>query len=209
MINITKEAIKKMDHLHRLTLINSITGYKPANLIGTANSQGKTNLAIISSIVHLGSDPALIGFMMRPMVSERHTMENILETKFYTINHLHRDIAERGHFTSADFDRDTSEFERCGLTPWFLDGFSAPFVKESRIGIGMSFAEKIDIKLNGVILVMGYVEHIYMEDHYLNDDQSIDLHKAGTICISGLDRYNDVHEFAQYPYATPANTPKF
>ena len=52
--------IFNLDKVKRLKLINSITGVKPANLIGTRSSDGITNLAIFSSIVHLGSNPPLI-----------------------------------------------------------------------------------------------------------------------------------------------------
>ena len=108
MIHFIQKDILAMERLPRLKLINSITGYKPGNLIATINGKGQTNVAIISSVVHIGSDPALLGFFMRPMVTERHTMENILETGVYTINHINSDIIEQAHFTSADFERHES-----------------------------------------------------------------------------------------------------
>lgn len=205
----SKADINALDRITRLTLVNSITGYKPANLIGTCDNQGHTNLAIISSVVHLGSDPALLAFVMRPMIGERHTMENILSTGFYTINHIHKGIAEKAHFTSADFPKEVSEFDRCKLTPQYLDGFKAPFVSESRIKIGLSLAEKMDIKLNGTIMVIGQVEHIYMDDDYFDPKKGLDLNKAGTICVSGLDSYHAVSQLASFPYARPDDAPIF
>jgi flavin reductase (DIM6/NTAB) family NADH-FMN oxidoreductase RutF len=209
MIHITSGEVSKLDRVPRLTLINSITGYKPANLIGTINDTGQTNLAIISSVVHLGSDPALIGFVMRPLIGERHTMENILQTNYYTINHINEDIAERAHFTSADLARDISEFDKCHLTPQYLDGFVAPYVAESKIKLGMSLAQKIDITINGCILVVGRLEHIFMDDDYISPEYAVDLNEAGTICISGLDTYHKVEKFASFSYARPENIPDF
>ena len=55
-----------LSKVYRLNLINSITGYKSANLIGTQNLNGITNLAIFSSIIHIGSNPPLMGFILRP-----------------------------------------------------------------------------------------------------------------------------------------------
>lgn len=209
MIKYSKTDLAALDMITRLTLVNSITGYKPANLIGTVSKTGLTNLTIISSVVHLGSDPALLGFVMRPFVGERHTMENILETGFYTINHIHRDIAENAHFTSADFPRAHSEFEKCALTPQYLNDFAAPFVAESHIKIGLSLAEKIDIKLNGTTLIIGQVEYIYMDDTYFDPNHGLDLNRAGTICISGLDSYHEVNKFASFPYARLEALPNF
>jgi flavin reductase (DIM6/NTAB) family NADH-FMN oxidoreductase RutF len=209
MIQYNKSDLEAMDRITRLTLINSITGYKPANLIGTVNKSGNTNLAIISSVVHLGSDPALLAFIMRPMIGERHTMENILETGFYTINHINANIAEKAHYTSADFPREISEFDRCKLTALYLDDFKAPYVAESKIKLGMSFAETIEIKRNGTIMVIGQVEKIYMDEPYFTPLEGLDLGKAGTICISGLDSYHEVEKWATFPYARVNEVPEF
>ena len=63
----SNEDIKNLPRIKRLNLINSITGVKPANLIGT-RSNVNSNLAIISSIVHLSTNPPLLSFMLRPLL---------------------------------------------------------------------------------------------------------------------------------------------
>jgi len=209
MIHFTKKDVSGLDRIVRLNLINSITGYKPANVIGTINNEGQTNLAIISSVVHMGSDPAILGFFMRPMVTERHTMENILETKSYTINHIHSIIAEQAHFTSADFQRHESEFDKCKLTPVYKDGFTAPYVMESKLQIGMQLADKLDISINGTILVVGHVTHIYIEEDGYKGNGIVDLNAIDTICVSGLDTYHKVEKIATYPFARPNELPDF
>ena len=76
----TESEIRDLNRVKRLRLMNSITGIKSANLIGTISESGNTNVAIFSSVVHLGSDPALIGFVMRPDNNvKRDTLNNILE----------------------------------------------------------------------------------------------------------------------------------
>ena len=92
-MHLSKQDILNTSRINRLNLVNSITGIKPANLIGTISKDGNSNLAIFSSIFHLGSNPALIGFISRPdKKSRRDTLNNILETKYYTINHIHQDF---------------------------------------------------------------------------------------------------------------------
>ena len=74
------EEIVELDKEFRINLINSITGAKPANLIATRSKNGKDNVAIFSSVVHLGSNPAMIGFVMRPQTDKNtDTYQNILE----------------------------------------------------------------------------------------------------------------------------------
>ncbi len=76
---ISKADISNMSKIFRLNLINSITGIKPANLVGTKSLDGKSNLAIISSVVHLSSNPPMVGFFMRPSKEvRRDTYDNIL-----------------------------------------------------------------------------------------------------------------------------------
>jgi len=65
MKHFSKEDIKKMSSIFRLNMINSCTGYKSANLIGTQSENGSTNLAVFNSVTHLGSNPPLIGFILR------------------------------------------------------------------------------------------------------------------------------------------------
>ena len=197
-----------MDRIYRLNLINSITGIKPGNLIGTKSKDDKSNLAIISSVVHLGSNPALLGFVMRPQQPvKHHTYQNITETGVYTINHIPNNLTERAHYTSAKFEKDVSEFAACGFTEEYVSEFSAPFVAESEIKVSMRFTEEIHIKTNNTILIIGAVEHIIVSNKALNNDGSINLEDANSVGISGLDSYYKLNKIAAYPYARLESLP--
>ncbi|UPT65731.1 MAG: flavin reductase [Sphingobacteriales bacterium JAD_PAG50586_3] len=200
---ISSADIENLDKVYRINLINSITGYKPANLIGTVAANNQTNLAIISSVVHLGSNPAYIGFFSRPGSVPRHTIENIRETGYFTINHIHSSFIEQAHQTSANYPRTVSEFAQCGLTEEYLHNFKAPFVGQSQIKIGLSFVEESLIKTNGVVLVVGKVEFIILPDNVLQPNGSLDLSLADDVCIAGLDTYNKVSPITKLPYARP------
>ncbi|PNW29100.1 flavin reductase family protein [Formosa algae] len=205
----TKDDIKQLDRVTRLKIINAVTGIKPANLIGTKNNEGQTNLAIFSSVVHLGSDPALIGFIARPQTEDvGHTIRNIQDTTYYTINHIHPEFIKNAHYTSAKFESEISEFERCKLTAEYIDDFKAPFVKESHFKIGLRFKEAIDIKVNGTTLVIGEIEHLSIPDQALvNDD--IDLEKTNSVGISGLNSYYTLQKTQSHPYVRIQEVPEF
>jgi len=205
-----KEAdLRGLEKYYRANLINSVSGYKPANLIATISSAGETNLAVFSSVVHLGADPALLGFVVRPSSVPRHTYENILATKVYTINHIHESFVEQAHCTSAKFPRAISEFSACQLEPEYLDGFAAPFVKESQVKIGMRFLEEIPIKSNNTILVVGKIEHLILPAEIIVSDGQAQLEKVHDVCISGLESYHSVTQFKKFSYARVENLPKF
>lgn len=209
-MELTKKGIENLDRVTRLKIINAVTGIKPANLIGTIGDDGVTNVAIFSSVVHLGSNPPLIGFMMRPHEEvPRNTYENIINTGEYSINHIHPQFVERAHYTSAKFDKKISEFERCNLTEQFIEGFKAPFVKESTFKMGLKFKQEIKIELNGTSLIIGEIEHLHIPDFAIDEGSMINLEKADTVGISGLNSYYKLEKIADYPYARVHETPSF
>lgn len=209
-MHLTAQDIKNLERIKRLNIINSISGIKPANLIGTISKDGIHNVAIFSSVVHLGSDPALLGFIMRPTGEvERHTYDNIKAIGFYTINHIHENFTEKAHYTSAKFDEKTSEFEKCQLTPQFLDEFEAPFVQESKLKYGLRFIEELPIEINNTVMMIGEVQHLYLPEKSVADNGYIDLASIKDVGISGLNSYYKLTKLGLYPYARPNELPNF
>ena len=195
--------IMDMEQRKRAQLINSISGFRSVALIGTTDTKGQTNLAIFSSIVHIGSNPPLLSFIMRPDSVERHTLTNILETGFYTINHINAGIYEKAHQTSARYPKNVSEFDATGLTPAFKNDFVAPFVAESHIQIGMEFKERINISINQTSMIIGEIKFVHYPTNCLLDDGFVDIEKAGTITSSGVDSYHTTQLLQKLEYAKP------
>lgn len=195
--------IQSLDKRFRTQLINSLAGIKPVNLIGTVNSNGKTNLSIVSSVVHLGAHPPLMGYVQRPRAVERHTYDNIVETGFYTINAVSESFIEQAHQTSARYSRHVSEFDEVELTPQFSANFSAPFVKESLLKIGLSLQEIIPIKSNDTELIIGRIEHVFIPDELLSDDGHFRIYDSTIVGVSGLDTYVSTKKIVRLSYAKP------
>ncbi len=196
--------IMGMEKIPRLTFVNALSGFKSANLIGTVSKDGVQNLAVFSSVVHVGSNPPLLGMITRPMVVERDTYANIKETGYYTINHIQEEMSYRAHQTSANYDSNISEFEKCNLEPEFINSFTAPYVKESQLKIGMSFLEEYPIKANGTIMVIGKIEEVILPEGTIEEDGYLNLEKLNGICIGGLDSYYKVERVGRYVYARVA-----
>jgi flavin reductase (DIM6/NTAB) family NADH-FMN oxidoreductase RutF len=144
-----------------------------------------------------------MGFISRPAVVERNTYSNIKETGFFTFNHISESYFKAAHQTSARYDKEVSEFEKVGLTPVYKDEFYAPYVEESSIQVGLLFKEKIDIKLNDTILVIGEIQSIYVPEKCLREDGFLDIEQAGSITCSGLDSYHSTNKIARLSYAKP------
>ena len=197
-----EKQILDLEKRYRTNLINSLSGFKSANLVGTIDNEGLTNLAIFSSAVHIGANPPLMSIISRPDSVPRHTLENIIASEKFTINHVNEAIFRQAHQTSARY-KNISEFEATQLTPEFLNDFEAPYVKEANIKIGLSLADIIPIKINNTKMIIGKIEWIYLPENSIENDGKINLETAGTIAISGLDTYHKTEEIARLPYAKP------
>ena len=200
-MNFNKNKISKIDKIYRSNLINSIVGIKQASLVGTKNKYNITNLAIFSSVVHLGSNPALIGLFTRPITKPpKQTLNNIISEGHYTINHVNKNIIDRSHCTSFKFLDTESEFKEWGLNEKYIDKFSAPFVMEARVSIGLNYIRKFEIKENGVIMIIGSISHILIHKKYIQDNCEINLNYLENVGVSGNNTYYELSKLKTLDY---------
>lgn len=200
-MHITKNDLQNMHRKRRLNIVNSLSGLKPAILIGSISEKKIPNLAIFSSVFHVGSNPALIGFIQRPVEEvPRNTYQNILKTGSYTINHIHESFIEKAHQTAAKFRDDVSEFDKVALTAEYLSNFEAPFVKESQIKMAMKLVENIQIQANKTKLIIGEIQHIVVPDIVLSNEGYVDYSKLDGVSISGLNSYYRVEKISDLPF---------
>ncbi len=202
-IHITSADIAEMEKGYRRNFINTLHGYKSANLIGTIDKEGNHNLAIFNSVIHIGAKPPYIGFIMRPAFVPRNTYENIMETGYYTINSIQKGMEPQAHQSSAKYDKGVSEFDEIGLTAEFGTVHTAPYVKESVVKIGLQFKEELHIKLNDTKLIIGEVVEVMVPSDMVLKDGTLQLHKADTLAVLGLETYAEVNPIKRFEYARP------
>lgn len=197
------EEIQTWERFYRANFINCLTGFKPVSLIGSISKSGVPNLSVVSSIVHLGADPALIGYINRPIAAAPDTITNIKETNCYTINHINEQILTKAHQCSAKYLPDVNEFEKVGLTACYEVGIIAPFVKEALVKYEMELVEIIPIQYNQTFFVIGQLKSVFLDESILSDDGFLDLTAAGSIVSLGLDGYAKAAMITRLPYAKP------
>ncbi|WP_020601509.1 flavin reductase family protein [Spirosoma spitsbergense] len=203
----TQKELNDLEQRYRVTLINSLAGFKQAVLIGTKSPEGHTNLALFNSLIHIGSNPALYGFICRPDTVQRDTLSNILATNEFTLNYIKTSDLEKAHQTSARYETGVSEFAEVGFTEQFSDASSAPFVQEAVVKIAMTFADKVPISLNGTLLIIGRIQQIDVDDSVVGDDGFVDLEQADVLACSGLDAYYSTQLLGRLTYAKPDKWP--
>ena len=201
-----RKDIDSLDKIFRINLINSCSGFKSANLLGSISKEGITNVAVFSSVTHLGSNPPTLGFILRPTTVPRNTHKNLKETGIFTINHIYEDIIEDAHHTSAKYPDDISEFDMTNLEEEYKGEFKAPFVKGAPVQMSMKFIEEIYVPSNDVMLIVSQIQELYIKDELLQKDGLINLSKGNIATINGLDTYAIPKFKKQLSYQRPKNT---
>jgi flavin reductase (DIM6/NTAB) family NADH-FMN oxidoreductase RutF len=201
MKHINLQQLSMKPDRYQTHLINSLSGFKSANLIGTVDDQGQANLAIFSSVTHIGASPALVGLIIRPHSVARHTLENIKQIKQYTINQVSEAFYIQAHQTSARSLREYNEFKETGLTEYYIEGILAPFVKQSQLKYALTLREIIPISINNTQLVIGEVTDVICVEQAIKSDGYIDVESLNTVSVSGLDSYHLSTRLSRLSYA--------
>jgi flavin reductase (DIM6/NTAB) family NADH-FMN oxidoreductase RutF len=195
--------IQNLEKIYKINLINSCSGFKSANLLGSVSEEGISNVAVFSSVTHLGSKPPTLGFILRPTTVPRDTYKNIKDSGIFTINHIHQDIIEDAHHTSAKYPKEVSEFDMTGLEEEFKGNFKAPFVKGAPVQMSMKFIEEVYVPSNDVMLIVSQIQELYIDDALLQEDGLINLSKGNVAAINGLDTYAIPQFNKQLSYQRP------
>lgn len=201
MVKIAEHDFMNFSKTKKAHFINSLSGFKPLNLIATISREKYSNVCVISSLFHLGSDPALMGFIIKSDLELSHTLNNLRFNRMCTINHVNEEIFRKAHQTSARYALEQSEFTECGLTEKFLDDFPVPFVGESNLCMSLEMLSEKKLEENGAHLVILRVKDVYLPRDLITDNGFINIEAAGTICVSGLDSYHRTDFIERLCYA--------
>lgn len=202
MKHFSQQEILQADTSFRRDFVNCLTGYKSLNLVGTINLEtSETNLAPFTQVFHIGAAPPTVGILFRPHTVERHTLENIIQNGFFTLNHVTASIYKQAHHCSARWP--ISEFEGTGLTEEYRDGFSAPYVMESPLKVGCTLLDRMTLPVNDTVLIIGSIDQVYVQEDAVGEKGFIDLEKLGTVTVSGLDGYHLGKKLARLAYPKP------
>ena len=226
-MQLNQQELTALDKEYRRAFINSLAGFRQAVLVGTISEQGKSNLAIFNSLIHLGANPALFGLINRPDSVQRDTLQNILSTGCYTLNYVTGADYQKAHQTSARYPLGVSEFEQVGFEeqyrsshatpfepklthsleapfePQSTTTFPAPFVAGALVQIGMKLEERVDLKINGTVLFIGSIQSVYIDDALVGPDGFVNLSQANVLVSQGLDAYFTTSPLGRLPYAKP------
>ena len=124
-------------------------------------------------------------------------------TGVFTLNSISKSQIEDAHHTSAKYPEEISEFNQTNLSAEKKEGWVAPYVKGASIQLGCSYVNEYLIEENDTILIIGQIEHIYIQEELLGTDGWVQLDKGEVVSINGLDGYALPTLLERFEYARP------
>ena len=203
MKQLNRSDILQLPKRYRANLMSSCSGLKSANLIGSIDKSGNKNLAVFNSVVHLGSHPPMLCFILRPTTVPRNTYDNIKASGDFTVNHIHQDMLPQAHQTSAKYDSSISEFDEVGLEHNFTNQIKSPYVTHSPVKIGCSFKNEYYIEENGCRLIIGEIEELIFDETHQFDNGTLNLESSNSVGTFNLDTYVATTVLQRFDYARP------
>lgn len=194
------EQFSNLDKREFTAFFNSLSGAKPAYLIGSGEGTDE-NLAVFNSITHLGTNPPLLGFIQRPTTVDRHTYQNILKYKHYSFNLITESFFEKAHQTSARYAKGTNEFKEVGLTAVHKEEMRCPFVVESPLHIALELYDDVEIKSNKTRLIIGKVLSVSKSKILDQAKGALNFQELKSVNVSGLSDYYTLKKVKTLNYA--------
>ena len=185
------QQILEQERFYKTNFFNTLSGIRSPFLLGTKSEKGISNLAIFNSIVHVGAKPPTLGLIFRPEVDNvrRHSLENIKEMGYFTLNLLNESILDSGHQTSAKYAEHVNEFQEVGLHEYYSATCGAPYVVESKLRIGLKPLEYHPIQANATLFMVAEIFEIFTDSQVVKSCGSLDHEKLNTLLVSGLEDY--------------------
>lgn len=169
------------DENFRLNFLSSLIGHYNTSLIAYYNNE-KAHLSLTNNLLLINADTGLIGIMTNTETAEKAEL-----AQYFSINYIHRSFLRQAHYTSLSFPEGVSAFEKCNLTIESIPDFSAPFVEESKIKVGILFKELVT--LDEKQLLIGEIICIEVDDRLLREDGHINFAYVNTVSSIGNNQY--------------------
>ncbi|QPC87597.1 flavin reductase family protein [Mesorhizobium sp. NBSH29] len=167
---------------------------RPIGWISTQASNGALNLAPYSFFNAISTNPHLVLFSSEGM---KDSATFAKETKEFVANIVGRDLAERMNKTAVDAPRGISEFDYAGLTAAPSRTITPPRVAEAPAALECKVTkifepDGLDGKSAGVVVVIGEVTGVHINDEFIGPDGLYDAVKAGNLSRLGYMDYASV-----------------
>jgi len=168
---------------------------RPIALASTIDKNGKPNLSPFSFFNVFSANPPILIFSPARRVrdnTEKHTLENVRQTKEVVINVVNYEIIHQTSLSSTEYEQGVNEFEKAGFTMLESDMVKPFRVAESPIQLECKVNEIIELGKEGGAgnLVICEVLLMHINENVLDMNQMIDQVKLDLVARAGGSFYS-------------------
>ena len=186
---------KELDIRSKYHLMISGISPRPIAFVTSICKNNNVNLAPYSFFNGFGANPPIVGFS--PALSGRtglpkDTLLNIKETEEFTISIANSKMVGQVSLSSCEFDKNTDEYEKTGLTKQKSKLVKPPYVKESPFVMECKLYDIIELgnKAASGNLILGEIVLFHISENILDEKNSVNPHKLDAISRLGGSWYS-------------------
>lgn len=140
--------------------------------------------------------------------SNKHTFDNIVETKETVINIVNYPLVEQMSLASTEYDRGVNEFVKAGLTQVESDIVGPPRVGEAPVAFECTVDQVIELGTGGGAgnLIIARVVMIHIQESYLDEEGKLDTHKLDLVARMGGSWYTRANGDSLFEIPKPLRT---
>lgn len=181
---------------------------RPICFASTVDKTGRVNLSPFSFFNLFSSNPPIVIFSPSRRVrnnTTKHTLENVLEVPEVVINIVTEDLVQQVSLASCEYDRDTNEFVKAGLTMEAATLVAPPMVKESKVKLECRVMEVKALGTEGGAgnLIIAEVLRMHIDDSILDANKKIDQTKLNLVARMGGDWYCVANDSSRFKVPKP------
>ena len=181
---------------------------RPIAFVSSMNNEGKKNLSPFSFFNIFSINPPILIFSPVRRVRDntsKHTLQNTMQIKECVIALVTEEIVQQVSLSSCDFNNDTNEFEKAGLTEMKSELVAPPRVKESPINFECRVNDIISLGNEGGAgsLVICEVLKIHINEYVLDINNEIDPFKLKIVSRLGANWYGKTTMDSIYKIVKP------
>jgi flavin reductase (DIM6/NTAB) family NADH-FMN oxidoreductase RutF len=186
---------------------------RPIAWVSTQNCAGQHNLAPFSFFTGISSNPPSLCFAVTftPFhpTKKKDTLRNILELGEFVVNIVTEKTVLAMNETATDFPEAIDEFRVAELTPIPSKVVKPPRVAESPACFECKLHTTVPIGEGpgSATLIIGLIQHIFVQDDILNERNYVDLQKLqpiGRLAGKEFCHLNDFFTLERKTYQPPS-----
>lgn len=177
------------------TIMQTAISPRPIAFASTIDLDGKINLSPFSFFNMFSTQPPILIFSPARRVRDnttKHTLENILKVPEVVIGTVNYKMVQQVSLASTEYDKDTNEFIKAGLTMKDADFVKPKLIEESPANFECKVLEVKHLGKEGGAgnLIICEVIKIHLREEYLDENGIPDQQKLDMVARLGGNWYS-------------------